>query len=113
MALAAMQYLYCEWGWDTASVYHQLVMEAWKEGFMDLSLHVDTEENRRGDVGGALHPRFFQVALQTTGAKPRAKKGKGGAAQAKCGHCQHVGHTIAQCRKKKAEDEKGGKGSKP
>jgi hypothetical protein len=101
----SVQHLYCEWGWETASVYHKAVMGAWQEGNLHLPSMVDTEECRRGDVGGAMHQRFFNVALQTTGAKPRAADKKAGATGKSiyCSHCaKKTTHSAKDCNKRKA-----------
>jgi hypothetical protein len=98
----SVQHLYTEYGWDMAAEYHRLVMEAWGEGHLDLPSFVDTEENRRGDVAGAVHPRFFQVAMNATNAKPKTKA-TGVTASAtlktKCTFCHSQGHVRAECNK--------------
>ena len=106
----SVQHLYTEWGWETALEYHRMTMEAWQEGFLDLPSMVDTEECRRGDVGGAMHQRFFHTALQVTGAKPKnpRKAGAGGAAGGTkwCSFCKLTTHDTVDCRKKAAKEAK-------
>ena len=112
----SVQHIYCEWGWETASEYHRKLMGAWQEGFLDLPSMVDMEECRRGDVEGALHQRFFGLALQTTGAKRKgAKAAAGKTGEGKnCTYCKSngeyaKGHTVGECRKKGTTEGKGKK----
>jgi hypothetical protein len=112
----SMKHVYTQWGWATALCYHTQVMKAWQEGFMDLPSMVDTEECRRGDVAGALHQRYFMVALQTTGAKPRSTKAQGDkpATGIWCTFCnKSAGHLVGVCRMKKKHDEAVAQGKKP
>ena len=112
-----------EHGWPTARVYHDRVMKAWQEGFLDLSSMVETEECRRGDIEGALHLRSYMLAVQQTGSKARStSSGSSASAQRKTGtkersapsdtYCSHCvlyfrvesNHKTSTCRKKKKAD---------
>ena len=52
----SVQHIYCEHGWAVASEYHQRVMKAWMEGFLEASSFVETEDLVRRRRGRAAPP---------------------------------------------------------
>jgi hypothetical protein len=116
----SVHHIFATSGWEVAGAYHALVMKDWQEGFLDIDAMVDTEECRRGDLGGALHQRFFLTAQHNSKAKKagptkaaypsHGTKEKAKPTDTWCAHCGgffpvEKSHKTSTCRKKMDADK--------
>lgn len=118
----SVHHLNSMYGWKVAGDYHTRVMTEWQDGDLVVDAMVDTEENRRGNIEGALHQRAFLVAMQLqrgSAAKARAvggAQGSGSGAATRqqstdtlCSFCNWwfpagKKHQTSNCNKKKAAE---------
>jgi hypothetical protein len=67
--VTGVTHINCVHGWPVAQEYNNKIMDDWQRGFLDVNSFVQTEENQKGNVEGALHQRHYlnaRMAASTT-----------------------------------------------